>query len=163
MGAGAGAHPWYGVSLCKIHYSIAFKHQSVTGRPPLGEILYLPLTLQSSLRLPASTEYSPLWAGTAACETRQTGRTLSVPRARLVCGIGGWRPGWTAPAPPPSPVAHHPPSCLERGDSSVRSMVQQTCSVSQSVKALDFMQQDQSPGCLGRFSRMSGLKRMQWS
>ena len=30
-----GAHPWGGVSPFKIHYSIAFKHQSITGRPPL--------------------------------------------------------------------------------------------------------------------------------
>ena len=47
VGAGAGAHPWGGVSPFKIHYSIAFKHQSITGRPPLGEILYPPLTALS--------------------------------------------------------------------------------------------------------------------
>ena len=28
----------------QMHYSIAFKHQSITGRPPLGEIPYPPLT-----------------------------------------------------------------------------------------------------------------------
>ena len=39
---GAGAHPWDGASSFKIHYSIAFKHQSVTGRPSLGETLYPP-------------------------------------------------------------------------------------------------------------------------
>ena len=43
VGARAGAHPWDGVTPLKIRYSIAFKHQSVTGRPPLGEILYPPL------------------------------------------------------------------------------------------------------------------------
>ena len=43
MGAGARAHPWGGVSPFKTHYSIAFEHQSITGRPPLGEILYSPL------------------------------------------------------------------------------------------------------------------------
>ena len=31
---GARAHPWDGVSPFKIHYSITFKHQSITGRPP---------------------------------------------------------------------------------------------------------------------------------
>ena len=41
VGAGARAHPWGGVSPFKIHNSIlvAFKRQSITGRPPLGEIL----------------------------------------------------------------------------------------------------------------------------
>ena len=43
VGAGARAHPWDGVSPFKMHYSIAFKHHSITGRPPLGEILYPPL------------------------------------------------------------------------------------------------------------------------
>ena len=43
MGAGARAHPWGGFSLFKMHYSISFQHQSITGRPPLGEILYPPL------------------------------------------------------------------------------------------------------------------------
>ena len=40
VGDGAGAHPWGRVSPCKIYFSIAFKHQSITGRRPLGEILY---------------------------------------------------------------------------------------------------------------------------
>ena len=40
VGAGARAHPWGGVSPFKMHYSIAFKHQFIIGRPPLGEILY---------------------------------------------------------------------------------------------------------------------------
>ena len=44
VGAGARAHPWEWVSPFKMHYSIAFKHQSITGRPPLGEILYPPLS-----------------------------------------------------------------------------------------------------------------------
>ena len=35
VGAGAGAHPWSGVSPFKMHYSIAFKYQFITGRPPL--------------------------------------------------------------------------------------------------------------------------------
>ena len=43
MGAGAGAHPWDGDSPLKIHHSIEFKHQFISGRPPLGEILYPPL------------------------------------------------------------------------------------------------------------------------
>ena len=43
VGAGARAHPWGAVSPLKMNYSIAFKHQSITGRPPLGEILYPPL------------------------------------------------------------------------------------------------------------------------
>ena len=43
VGAGARAHPRGGVSPFKMQYSIAFKHQSITGRPPLGEILYPPL------------------------------------------------------------------------------------------------------------------------
>ena len=45
MGAGAGAHPWDGDSPLKIYHSIAFKHQFITRRPPLGEILYPPLGL----------------------------------------------------------------------------------------------------------------------
>ena len=32
-----------------MHYSIAFKHQSITGRPPLGEILYPPLSMHTGL------------------------------------------------------------------------------------------------------------------
>ena len=40
---GQQAHPWGGVSPFKMHYSIAFKHQFIIGRPPLGEILYPPL------------------------------------------------------------------------------------------------------------------------
>ena len=43
MGAGAGAHPWGGVTPLKMHDSIAFMHQSIIGRPPLGEILHPPL------------------------------------------------------------------------------------------------------------------------
>ena len=43
VGAGAGAHPWDGDSPLKIYRSIAFKHQFITERPPLGEILYPPL------------------------------------------------------------------------------------------------------------------------
>ena len=43
VGAGARAHPWGGVSPFKMHYSVAFKNQSITGHPPLGEILYPPL------------------------------------------------------------------------------------------------------------------------
>ena len=43
VGAGARAHPRDEVSPFKMHYSIAFKRQSITGRPPLGEILYPPL------------------------------------------------------------------------------------------------------------------------
>ena len=39
-GAGARAHPWEGGTPFKIHNSIAFIHQSITGRHPLGEILY---------------------------------------------------------------------------------------------------------------------------
>ena len=39
----AGAHPWDGDAPLKIHYSIPFKHRSITERPPLGEILYPPL------------------------------------------------------------------------------------------------------------------------
>ena len=39
----SGADP--GVSPFKMHYSIAFKCQSITGRPPVGEILYPPLVL----------------------------------------------------------------------------------------------------------------------
>ena len=43
MGARAGAHPWDGFLSFKMHYSTVFKHQLVTGRPLLGEILYPPL------------------------------------------------------------------------------------------------------------------------
>ena len=43
MGAGERAHPWGRVSPFKMHYLIAFKHQFIIGRPPLGEILYPPL------------------------------------------------------------------------------------------------------------------------
>ena len=43
VGVGARAHLWGGVSPFKMHYSIAFKHQFIIGRPPLGEILYPPL------------------------------------------------------------------------------------------------------------------------
>ena len=43
MGARADAHPWGEVSSFKMHYSKAFKRQFITGRPPLGEILYPPL------------------------------------------------------------------------------------------------------------------------
>ena len=39
----AGVHPWDEDSPLKICHSIAFKHQFITGRPPLGEILYPPL------------------------------------------------------------------------------------------------------------------------
>ena len=50
VGAGAGAHPWDGDSP---YHSIAFKHQFITGRPPLGEILYPPLTtVRRTLGLP---------------------------------------------------------------------------------------------------------------
>ena len=42
-GADLGGGRWGGVSPFKMHYSIAFKYQSITGRPPLGEILYPPL------------------------------------------------------------------------------------------------------------------------
>ena len=49
VGAGARAHPWGGVSPFKMHYSIAFKYQSITGRPPLGEILYPPLICEVTL------------------------------------------------------------------------------------------------------------------
>ena len=42
---GRAPTPGNGVSPLKIRYSIAFKHQSVTGRPPLGEILYPPLVI----------------------------------------------------------------------------------------------------------------------
>ena len=40
VGAGASAHLWDGEAPFKIHHSIAFKHQFITGRPPLREILY---------------------------------------------------------------------------------------------------------------------------
>ena len=43
VGAGAGAHPWDGVSPFKMHYSAAFKHQFITGHPLLGELLHPPL------------------------------------------------------------------------------------------------------------------------
>ena len=43
VGAGAGAYPWDGAATFKIHHAIAFKDQFITGRPPLGEILYPPL------------------------------------------------------------------------------------------------------------------------
>ena len=43
VGAGARAHPWGGVSPFKMRYSKAFEHHFITGRPPLGEILYPPL------------------------------------------------------------------------------------------------------------------------
>ena len=47
VGAGAGAHPWNGVSPFKIHHTMAFGHQFIIGRPPLGEILYPPLITTS--------------------------------------------------------------------------------------------------------------------
>ena len=73
MGAGARAHPWDGVSPFKMHYSIAFKHQSITGRPPLGEILYPPLIVRLWRSYnPESTTVSvikwkpgPTWSRTA--------------------------------------------------------------------------------------------------
>ena len=40
VGAGAGAHSWDGDSPLNIYHSIAFEHQFITGRSPLGEILY---------------------------------------------------------------------------------------------------------------------------
>ena len=40
---GLGIHPWEGEARFKIHHSIAFKHQFITGRPLLGKILYPPL------------------------------------------------------------------------------------------------------------------------
>ena len=45
VGAGAHAHPWDGDSpfKFKMHYSITFEYQSITGPPPLGKILYPPL------------------------------------------------------------------------------------------------------------------------
>ena len=52
VGAGAGAHPWSGVSPFKMHYSIAFKYQFITGRPPLGEILYPPLICKNIVDKP---------------------------------------------------------------------------------------------------------------
>ena len=51
VGAGARARPWGGVSPFKIYYSIAFKYQSITGRPPLGEILYPSLAAVSGIPL----------------------------------------------------------------------------------------------------------------
>ena len=51
-----GAHPWSGVPPYKIYFSIAFKQQSITGRPPLGEILYPPLVkVPLALRFTQST------------------------------------------------------------------------------------------------------------
>ena len=50
VGAGAGAHPWDGETPFEIHYSKAFKHQFITGRPPLGETTEcLPLNLSIAL------------------------------------------------------------------------------------------------------------------
>ena len=49
VGAVAGAHSWGGVSPFKIHHSIAFKRQSITGRPPLEEILCPPLWMASPI------------------------------------------------------------------------------------------------------------------
>ena len=46
MGAGAGAHPWGGVSPLQMRYAMVHKHQSIIGRPPLGEILYPPLEMR---------------------------------------------------------------------------------------------------------------------
>ena len=40
---GVGAYPWDEDAPFNIHHSIAFKHLSITGRPPLGEILHPPL------------------------------------------------------------------------------------------------------------------------
>ena len=45
IGWAVGTYPWDGISPFKIHYSIAFKHQFVTWRPALEEILYPPLTV----------------------------------------------------------------------------------------------------------------------
>ena len=50
VGAGARTHPWGGVSPFKMHYSIAFKHQFIIGRPLLGEILYPPLVVISAYK-----------------------------------------------------------------------------------------------------------------
>ena len=44
LGAEVGTHPWDGPAPFKIHHSMTFNHQSITGRPPLGGILYPPLT-----------------------------------------------------------------------------------------------------------------------
>ena len=60
MAVRAGAHPWDGVAPFKIHYSIAFKHPSVTGRLPLGEILYPPLCNPSAHRTSIMCFYLPL-------------------------------------------------------------------------------------------------------
>ena len=43
VGAGARTHLWDGDAPLKIHYSMSFKHHSITGRLPLGEILHPPL------------------------------------------------------------------------------------------------------------------------
>ena len=48
-GAGADAQPWGGFSPLKMHDSIAFMHQSIIGRPPLGEILHPPLLTNTRL------------------------------------------------------------------------------------------------------------------
>ena len=61
VGDGAGAHPWRGVSPLKMHDSIAFMHQSIIGRPPLGEILHPPLiayTCECSSKILGSSQQS---------------------------------------------------------------------------------------------------------
>ena len=49
QGVGAGARaPTPGKEFHHLKCTIQFKHQSITGRPPLGEILYLPLDIAQS-------------------------------------------------------------------------------------------------------------------
>ena len=43
-------HPWRGAAPFKMHHSITFKHQFITGRPPLGNILYPPLPSPTRLQ-----------------------------------------------------------------------------------------------------------------
>ena len=55
-GAGAHAHPWNGGAPFKIHHSIIFKHQFITGRPPLEDILH-PTLNQTAVTHPALTSH----------------------------------------------------------------------------------------------------------
>ena len=47
VGVEAGAH-WDGEARFKIHHSIAFEHQFITGSPPLREILHPPLAMHNA-------------------------------------------------------------------------------------------------------------------
>ena len=92
VGAGARAHPWGGVSPFKMHYSIAFKHQFIIGRPPLGEILYPPLVLTTIL--PPTSKYNPPPLARLNSLTPRINLNLQRRNSELAKKFGARRPRW---------------------------------------------------------------------